>query len=68
MNITIEQLKNLIMKYDRHHGEYPEHSYEGLSVYNFICQELDVASDINNDLFDTEYFNLLQKLTFKDNK
>ena len=63
MNISIEQLKNLIMKYDWANGEYPESSYEGLSVYEFICQELDIESDINRDLFDVEYhFNLLKKI------
>lgn len=67
MKISLEQLKNLIIKYDKYHGEYPEHSYEGLSVYNFICQELGVASDIHNDLFDVEYFNLLEKFTVKEN-
>ena len=43
MNISIEQLKNLIMKYDYDHGEYPESAtcsglwpmYEGLSVYEY---------------------------------
>jgi hypothetical protein len=40
MNISLEELKNLIMKYDLMEGEYPESSYEGLSVYEFICQEL----------------------------
>ena len=51
------------MKYDWANGEYPESSYEGLSVYEFICQELDIESDINRDLFDVEYhFNLLKKI------
>lgn len=66
MNITIEQLKNLIMKYDVFNGEYPESMYEGLSVYEFILQELGIPSDIPNDRFNIEYFNLMQK-TFKKN-
>lgn len=61
MNISLEQLKNLIMKYDLANGEFPESSYEGLSVYQFICKELGISCDINNDLFDVEYFNLLRK-------
>ena len=61
MNISIEQLKNLIMKYDVFNGEYPESMYEGLSVYEFILQELAIPSDIPNDRFNVEYFNLMQK-------
>lgn len=61
MNITVEQLKNLILKYDRTNGEFPASSYEGLSVYQFICQELGIESDIENDLFDVAYYNLLKK-------
>ena len=64
MNITIEQLKNLIMKYDVLNGEYPEDMYEGLSVYEFILQELGIPSDIPSNI---EYFNLIQK-TFMENK
>jgi len=59
MNITIEQLKNLIMKYDVLNGEYPESMYEGLSVYEFILKELGIPSDIPNDRFNIGYFNLL---------
>jgi len=62
MNISLEQLKNLIIKYDIVNGEFPENSYEGLSVYRFICQELDMPCDISNDLFDVKYFNLLKKM------
>lgn len=61
MNISIEQLKNLIMKYDYDHGEYPESDYEGLSVYEFILQELGIPSDITKDQFNIDYFNLIQK-------
>ena len=67
MNVSIEQLKNLIMKYDVFNGEYPENMYEGLSVYEFILQELGIRSDIPNDRFNIEYFNLIQK-TFMENK
>lgn len=49
------------MKYDIANGEFPASSYEGLSVYQFICKELDIPCDINNDLFDVDYFNLLKK-------
>ena len=49
------------MKYDLASGEFPASSYEGLSVYQFICKELDIPCNINNDLFDVEYFNLLRK-------
>lgn len=65
MNISIEQLKNLIMKYDVSNGEYPESMYEGLSVYEFILQELGIQSDIPNDRFNIGYFNLLP---FAENK
>lgn len=67
MNVSIEQLKNLIMKYDVFNREYPENMYEGLSVYEFILQELGIPSDIPNDRFNIEYFNLIQK-TFMENK
>lgn len=66
MNISIEQLKHLIMKYDLANGEFPASSYEGLSVYQFICKELGIKSDIDNDLFDVSYFNLLRK-SFAEN-
>ena len=61
MNISIEQLKNLIMKYDVFNGEYPENMYEGLSVYEFILQELGIQSDMPKDQFNIDYFNLIQK-------
>lgn len=61
MTISIEQLKNLIINYDIANGEFPASSYEGLSIYRFICKELGISCDINNDLFDVEYFNLLKK-------
>ncbi len=64
MNISIEQLKNIIMKYDVINGEYPENMYEGLSVYEFILQELAIPSDIPKDKFNIDYFNLMQK-TYK---
>ena len=61
MNISIEQLKNLIMKYDFLNVEYPENMYEGLSVYEFILQELGIPSDMPKDRFNIDYFNLIQK-------
>ena len=67
MNISLEQLKNLIMKYDVFHGEYPESMYEGLSVYEFILQELGILSDIPKGRSNIDYFNLIQK-TFIDSK
>jgi hypothetical protein len=66
MNISIEQLKNLIMKYDYDHGEYPESDYEGLSVYEFICHELGIKSDFEYDHFNKKYAKLLKE-TFKEN-
>lgn len=46
MNISVEQLKKLIMKYDYDNGSYPESDYEGLSVYYFICKELGIECDL----------------------
>lgn len=54
------------MKYDYDHVEYPESMYEGLSVYEFILQELGIQSDMPKDRFNIDYFNLIQK-TYKKN-
>lgn len=32
MNISLEQLKRLIMSYDYDHGAYPESEYQGFDV------------------------------------
>lgn len=62
MNITLEQLKRLVIKYDATFGEYPESIYEGLNFYEFICEQLGVESEINRGpFFNTEYRNLLEK-------
>lgn len=46
MIIPIEQLKKLIIRYDRANGLYPESDYEGLSVYLFICEELNIEPNL----------------------
>lgn len=54
------------MKYDVFNGEYPENMYEGLSVYEFILQELGIPSDMPKDRFNIDYFNLIQKTYGKE--
>ena len=54
------------MKYDVFNGEYPENMYEGLSVYEFILQELGIQSDMPKDQFNIDYFNLIQKTFGKE--
>ena len=44
MTITIDLLKELIIKYDYERGSYPESEYQGLSVYEFICEQLKIPS------------------------
>lgn len=61
MNITLEQLKRLVIKYDMRYGEWPESQYEALSVYEFICEQLGVESEIDKGSFYKEYENLLEK-------
>lgn len=46
-NISIEQLKQLIIQYDYCFGRYPESDWEGLSVYSFICEKLGLEEDID---------------------
>ena len=38
--ITGEQLRDICAAFDREHGTYPEHRYEGLAVYKFLCPRL----------------------------
>lgn len=62
MNISIEQLKNLIIKYDICNGSYPESEYEGLEVYNFICEELGIKSLLEDCFYPRDrYENLLDE-------
>lgn len=59
MNISIEQLKKLIIQYDYCFGRYPESDWEGLNVYCFICGELGLEEDI--DYYPYEKYIQLQK-------
>jgi hypothetical protein len=63
MNISKEQLKRLIMKYDYENGSYPESDYEGLSVYSFVCKELGIECDLEDyDVFPhPKYANFIRK-------
>lgn len=69
MNISIEQLKELIMKYDYDNGCYPESEYEGLSVYSFVCKELAIECDLEeyDDTLDQKYAKFLKE-TFEETK
>ena len=40
--ISINKLKNLCLEYDKSYGHYPEHTYEGLSVLNYILNRLSI--------------------------
>lgn len=55
MTISIDLLKELIIKYDYASGRYPESEYEGLSVYEFICEQLKIPSGFENFNTYTEY-------------
>lgn len=70
MNISIEQLKKLIMKYDYDNGSYPENDYEGLSVYYFICKELGIQCDLQeyNENFAYQKYAKFIKETFEEIK
>ena len=69
MNISIEQLKKLIMKYDYENGSYPESDYEGLSVYSFICKELGIEYDLKDyDSFPGKNYAKFLKETFGEDK
>jgi hypothetical protein len=62
MNISTEQLKELIMKYDYGNGVYPESEYEGLSVYFFVCKELGIECDLEEyDRPDQKYAKFLKE-------
>jgi hypothetical protein len=63
MNISTEQLKRLIMKYDYENGSYPESDYEGLSVYSFICKELGIECDLEGyDAPDQKYAKFVKEM------
>lgn len=59
MIITIDLIKELIIKYDYEIGCYPESEYEGLSVYEFICEQLKIPSGFEN-CNNTEYANIFK--------
>jgi hypothetical protein len=40
-SITIDELKKLCEEYDSTFSSYPEHQYEGMEVFEFICKKLD---------------------------
>lgn len=46
MNISLEQLKDLMVKYDLAYGQYPESRWQGSDVYHFILHELGIEYDI----------------------
>jgi len=39
-SITIDELKKLCEEYDSWASSYPEHKYEGMEVFEFICKKL----------------------------
>ena len=40
MKITLRELRDLCIRYDRESGEYPESSYEGRAVFNDILYSM----------------------------
>lgn len=69
MDISTEQLKSLIIKYDWGNGSYPESEYEGLSVYCFVCKELGIRCDLEDyDSFPGKNYAKFLKDTFNDKR
>lgn len=62
MNISIELLKDLTMRYDYERGTYTEHEYEGLCVYEFICEQLQIESGYEH-IESEEYRELVRAFT-----
>ena len=38
-------LQHFIIAYDKISGPYPEHEYEGISFYSFVCSQLGVENN-----------------------
>jgi len=41
----LDILEQFVTKYDKQNGSYPEHDYEGLSFYSFVCDQLGVENN-----------------------
>lgn len=39
--LTKEKLQKLCMQFDKEHKSYPEHEWEGIEVFEYICNKLD---------------------------
>ena len=48
MEIQIEKLKELCINYDDYFGNYPESQFEGVAVFNFICEKLGLKEKLEN--------------------
>ena len=44
--LTIKQLEEYCELYDSHNGSFPEHMYEGDSVYSFIIEQIEKNNNI----------------------
>lgn len=45
MQISIDQLEELCVRYDKENGCYPESEFEGRSLYLFILEELSLVDN-----------------------
>jgi hypothetical protein len=55
--IRIEELRELLIRFDGIEGTYPEHSYEGQAVWSFINRELNLnqpSRDRNDEIREIE--------------
>lgn len=48
----LDKLLKLCVLFDKEHGTYPEHSYEGEAVYTFICEELGYDPTFENGFWE----------------
>ena len=57
--ISKDKLEELCMKFDEYHKSYPEHTYEGVAVLEYIFHELGWNKDKYLDVeeeWDREYY------------
>ena len=60
----LEELKKLVVKYDKTYGSYRENEFEGYEFYAFVCEELNQDFDPRNELTQ-EYPELYDRKRFE---
>lgn len=46
--ISIRELEKFCKGYDREEGMWPRSKFEGQSLYNFVCGQLELEEDLDN--------------------